>query len=74
MAVYRVVAGPVVTKGGMCCGPNPEVSGDPFAQIINQQAAQGWEFEQIFSHRMTGACLCILPRNVDVNLLVFRKG
>lgn len=73
MTTYRVVTGPKVTQGGMCCGPDTSASGEPFQQIINEQAKQGWEFESVFAHQMSGACLCIFPRNVSVNLLVFRK-
>ncbi len=30
MANYRVVTGPAVTTGGMCCGPDDSLSGAPF--------------------------------------------
>jgi hypothetical protein len=73
MSNYRVVTGPAVTSGGMCCGPDVTLSGSPFEQIINQQSTEGYVFVQVFSHEITGACCCIFPRNVQLNLLVFRK-
>ena len=73
MSNYRVVTGPAVTTGGMCCGPNASLSGTPFEQIINQQSKEGYYFVQVFSHEISGACCLIIPKNVQVNLLVFRK-
>jgi hypothetical protein len=73
MADYRVVTGPAVTTGGMCCGPDTNLSGTPFEKIINQQATEGYQFVQVFSHEITGACCCIIPKRIEVNLLVFRK-
>jgi hypothetical protein len=73
MANYRVVTGPAVTSGGMCCGPDATMSGAPFEQIISAQAAEGYQFVQVFSHEITGACCFIIPKNIQVNLLVFRK-
>ena len=73
MANYRVVTGPAVTTGGMCCGPDANQSGTPFEQIINQQSQEGYQFVQVFSHEISGALCCIIPKNVSVNLLVFRK-
>jgi hypothetical protein len=73
MANYRVVTGPAVTTGGMCCGPDDSLSGAPFEQIINQQAQEGYHFVQVFSHQITGACCYIIPKNIQVNLLVFKK-
>jgi hypothetical protein len=73
MANYRVVTGPAVTGGGMCCGPNANLSGTPFEQIINQQSQEGYQFVQVFSHEISGACCFIIPKNIEVNLLIFRK-
>lgn len=73
MSNYRVVTGPTVTSGGMCCGPDASMSGSPFEQIINAQSIEGYHFVQVFSHEINGACCCIIPKNIEVNLLVFRK-
>ena len=73
MSNYRVVTGPAVTTSGMCCGPDANQSGTPFEQIINQQSQEGYQFIQVFSHEISGACCYIIPKNISVNLLVFRK-
>ena len=73
MSNYRVVTGPAVTTSGMCCGPDANQSGNPFERIINQQSQEGYQFIQVFSHEISGACCYIIPKNISVNLLVFRK-
>jgi len=77
MASYRVVTGPKVTTSlinGMIFGPNTETSGSPFEAIISDQAKDGYEFVHVFSHQVSGALCFFIPKTVNVNLLVFRKG
>lgn len=74
MATYRVITGPRATMSGMCCGPKAELSGSPFEKIINEQAKDGYQFVQVFEHETQGALCCIIPKNLSVNLLVFKKG
>jgi hypothetical protein len=74
MANYRVVTGPKVTKSGMICGPDVNESGSPFEAIIAEQVKDGYQFVQVFSHEVHGACCFIFPQKIAVTLLVFKKG
>jgi len=74
MSTYRVVTGPKVTLGGKCCGAKTGLSGTPFEAIINEQAKDGYEFVEVFSHSVSGAFFLCIPDNVNVNLLVFKKA
>jgi|TARA_B110000495_G_scaffold104768_1_gene90528 hypothetical protein len=73
MPEYRVVTGPTATLGGKCCGANANIGGAPFEKIINAQVKDGYRYVEVFSHTIKGACCCIFPSDVNVNLLVFVK-
>ena len=73
MTTYRVVTGPAATQSGRICGAKADVGGDQFEAIISEQAKDGWIFAQVFSHQIKGSICCIIPDNLTVNLLVFKK-
>jgi hypothetical protein len=73
MSTYKVVTGPAQTEGGICCGANVTVGGEPFEKLINEHTKDGSRCVAVFNHTVSGKCCCIIPSNVEVSLLVFEK-
>lgn len=77
MSQYRVIPGPVATGSAgimsMIFGPNTNTSGSAIQAIIEAQANEGYELVTINDQIASGKCCFIIPKNVNVKLLVFKK-
>ena len=77
MSQYRVVPGPVSTKSSglmsMITGPNTSDSGSAIQAIITNQAKDGFELVTINDQVASGKCCFLIPSNIIVKLLVFKK-